>query len=171
MNNLPDISNQAHWTVSTSKHGFGVSNLHDNNPDTFWQSDGQLPHSISIKFPNRQPIHTIALYLDYDKDESYTPCCVRVYAGTSKYDMQLVNDHQFTKEPRGWVHLRLADISGPLLLAHFLYIELPMNYESGRDVHVRLAKVLGPAPKEEKFRKERILPFTTEEFYMYDTLR
>ncbi|KAJ2724495.1 hypothetical protein GGI07_001926 [Coemansia sp. Benny D115] len=84
--------------------------------------------------------------------------------------MQLVNDHGFSTEPQGWVQLKLADSTGPLM-AHYLEVEFPMNYEGGRDVHVRMAKVMGPPIKEEKFRRERILPYSTSEFYMYDSLR
>ncbi|KAJ1988445.1 Anaphase-promoting complex subunit 10 [Coemansia spiralis] len=168
---LPNISAQGTWTVSSTKHGFGIENLHDGNVETFWQSDGHQPHSISVQFPKRHQIHAVSLYLDIDKDESYTPCRVAICAGTNQYDKQLVKDEVFTNEPRGWVDFRLTDIDGPMLMAHFLHIEIPLNYENGKDVRVRMVRVLGPPPSEEKFRREHILPYTSQEFYMYESLR
>ncbi|KAI7835170.1 anaphase-promoting complex, subunit 10/DOC domain-containing protein [Kickxella alabastrina] len=165
MDKLRDISSQAHWTVSSSKHNHGVLNLQDPNPQTFWQSEGHQPHQILINFPTRQLIHTIALYLNIDTDESYTPCKILIYAGTSKYDKQLCINHVFTTEPRGWVLLKLME------RAHLLCVEFPENYDGGRNVQVRIARVLAPPVEEERFRKESILPFSTQEFFMYDSLR
>ncbi|KAJ2520555.1 Anaphase-promoting complex subunit 10 [Coemansia sp. RSA 2049] len=168
---LPDISSQGSWNVSTTKHGYGIENLHDNSTETFWQSDGQQPHSISVQFPTRAQIYAVSLYLDTEKDESYTPCKVTIYAGTGRHDMQFVKDQLFATEPKGWVDFKLTDIDGPVLMAHFVLIELPYNYDNGRDVRVRLARVLGPPLREQKFRNELILPFTSKEFYMYESLR
>ncbi|KAJ2785538.1 Anaphase-promoting complex subunit 10 [Coemansia javaensis] len=167
---LPDISRRAQWSVSTSKQGFGAAQLCDGSAETFWQSDGRQPHSISIQFASRQQIHRLSLYMDIDRDESYTPCKVRILSGTSERDMQLIQAADFAAEPRGWVDFALGDDDGPLM-AHFIRVELPLNYDNGRDVRVRQARVLGPPPSAERFRAERILPFTTPEFYMYDSLR
>ncbi|KAJ2547880.1 hypothetical protein EV175_005047 [Coemansia sp. RSA 1933] len=168
---LPNISDRGTWAVSTTKHGFGIENLHDGNTETFWQSDGQQPHRISVQFPVRAQIHAISLYLDTEKDESYTPCKVSIYAGTSQHDMQMVKDEMFATEPKGWVNFKLTDIDGPVLMAHFVLIELPYNYDNGRDVRVRLARILGPPPRDQKFRSEQILPYTSPDFYMYESLR
>ncbi|KAJ2645372.1 hypothetical protein GGH99_008287, partial [Coemansia sp. RSA 1285] len=129
------------------------------------------PHSISVQFPTRAQIYAVSLYLDTEKDESYTPCKVTIYAGTGRHDMQFVKDQLFATEPKGWVDFKLTDIDGPVLMAHFVLIELPYNYDNGRDVRVRLARVLGPPLREQKFRNELILPFTSKEFYMYESLR
>ncbi|KAJ2706946.1 hypothetical protein H4R19_004958, partial [Coemansia spiralis] len=167
---LPDITKRARWGVSSSKGGFGAEHLYDGSSETFWQSDGRQPHSISIYFAARQAIHTVSLFLDIDKDESYTPCKATILSGTSERDMQNIHTAEFAREPRGWVDFVLADDGGPLL-AHFVRVELPLNYENGRDVRVRQARILGPPASAERFRAERILPFTTPEFYMYDSLR
>ncbi|KAJ2399636.1 Anaphase-promoting complex subunit 10 [Coemansia sp. RSA 2559] len=168
---LPNISDRGAWAVSTTKHGFGIEHLHDGNTETFWQSDGQQPHNISVQFPTRAQIYAVSLYLDTEKDESYTPCKVSIYAGTSHHDMQLVKDEMFAAEPKGWINFKLADIDGPVLMAHFVLIELPYNYDNGRDVRVRMARILGPPPREQKFRNEHILPYTSQDFYMYESLR
>ncbi|KAJ1735868.1 Anaphase-promoting complex subunit 10 [Coemansia biformis] len=166
---LPPVTKGARWSVSSSKGGFGAAHLHDGSTETFWQSDGRQPHCISIQFASRQPIHTLSLYLDIDKDESYTPCKASILSGTSERDMQLITTMDFSEEPRGWVDFALND-DGPLM-AHFVRIELPANYENGRDVRVRQVRVLGPPTSTERFRSEHILSYTTSEFYMYDSLR
>ncbi|KAJ1721545.1 hypothetical protein LPJ53_003948 [Coemansia erecta] len=176
MDRLPDISRLAHWSASTTKQGFGVTNLLDGSPDTFWQSDGHQPHTLTLRFAKRQPIHAISLFLDYARDESYTPCRIRLLAGSNPHDLQLLLDHVLETPPNGWVLLPLADAAGEkdgggALHAHFLCIELPANYESGRDVHVRMARVLAPPPRDAAFRRDRVLPFSTPDFSMYDSIR
>ncbi|KAJ2333214.1 hypothetical protein GGI00_002438 [Coemansia sp. RSA 2681] len=167
---LPDISRLAFWTVSSSKQGLGVSNLTNLNTDTYWQSDGQQPHTITAKFPTRHQIHSISLYADVDKDESYTPCKFRILSGTTQYDLQLVKDIDLNEEPRGWVDLPLTDDSSSLM-AHLVQIELPLNYENGRDVRVRGLRLLGPPPNDHMFKSKKILPYTTAEYFMYESLR
>ncbi|KAJ1762897.1 hypothetical protein IW139_006110 [Coemansia sp. RSA 353] len=167
MTMLPDISSRGQWQVSSSKHGFGAHNLLDPNSSTFWQSDGRQPHHISVHFTNRHHIHTVSLYLDVEKDESYTPCKVCVFAGSSERDAVLVKEEELAQDPHGWVDF---EVDG-LVWAHYLRIELPLNYENGRDARVRMARVLGPPESEEKFRNERILPYTSVEFTMYDSFR
>lgn len=44
---------------------------------TFWQSDGLQPHVVTIEFHKRQEVDSIAFYVDYKEDESYTPQKVR----------------------------------------------------------------------------------------------
>lgn len=45
-----EIGEQAIWTLSSAKAGNGVDQLRDDNINTFWQSDGTQPHSITIQF-------------------------------------------------------------------------------------------------------------------------
>ena len=47
---LPDIGHDAIWSVSSCKREFPISNLRDNNVDTYWQSDGNQPHTITCQF-------------------------------------------------------------------------------------------------------------------------
>lgn len=37
----------------TLNQGFGVEQLRDNNFETYWQSDGHLPHLVNIQFKVR----------------------------------------------------------------------------------------------------------------------
>lgn len=45
-----EIGKSAFWSVSSAKPGLGVENLRDGNVLTFWQSDSEPPHFISIQF-------------------------------------------------------------------------------------------------------------------------
>ncbi|KAJ2471825.1 hypothetical protein GGI02_002015, partial [Coemansia sp. RSA 2322] len=139
---LPDISRLARWSVSSSKQGLGVANLLDSSTDTYWQSDGHQPHTIAITFPHRHQIHSISIYADYDRDESYTPCCIRILSGTDQYDLQLLKEVHFDTEPRTWIHFPLSNddtsdhsssSSNSSVMAHHLHLVFPLNYENGRD--------------------------------------
>lgn len=68
--------------------GFGVEQLRDNCMDTYWQSDGQLPHLVNIQFQRKTAISQIYIYTDYKLDESYTPSRVSIRSGTHFNDLQ-----------------------------------------------------------------------------------
>lgn len=68
-----EIGDLAVWTLSSAKQGNGVDQLRDNQISTFWQSDGQQPHFISIQFLKKIKLSEICMYLDFKTDESYTP--------------------------------------------------------------------------------------------------
>ena len=72
----------------------------DNRLDTYWQSDGLLPHLINLEFMQKTLISDIYLYTDYKLDESYTPSRVSVRAGTYANDLQEVEALVLT-EPSG----------------------------------------------------------------------
>lgn len=68
--------------------GFGVERLRDNIMDTYWQSDGQLPHLVNIQFHRKTNISQIYIYTDYKLDESYTPSRISIRAGSHFNDLQ-----------------------------------------------------------------------------------
>ncbi|RNF01252.1 anaphase promoting complex subunit 10 [Trypanosoma rangeli] len=94
------------WTVSSAKHGNGVMYLLDNTHNTFWQSDGVLPHTVCVDYARLTPVIAVALYLDFLQDESYTPRRIRVQAGTHSGDMADVVSAT-VDDPQGWVFLRM----------------------------------------------------------------
>ncbi|ENN83455.1 hypothetical protein YQE_00187, partial [Dendroctonus ponderosae] len=57
---------------------FGVDQLRDDRADTYWQSDGQLPHLVNIQFQRKTTISDIYIYTDYKLDESYTPSRIQL---------------------------------------------------------------------------------------------
>ena len=53
---VEDFGKEAFWELSSAKAGFGVENLRDGNLDTYWQSDANGPHTISVHFRRRTRI-------------------------------------------------------------------------------------------------------------------
>ena len=53
--------------------GFGVEQLRDGTTESYWQSDGQLPHLVNICFKRKTTVSAVAVYTDFRLDESYTP--------------------------------------------------------------------------------------------------
>ena len=55
------LHNVSFYRLHVSQHllllyfyeGFGVEQLRDNNFETYWQSDGHLPHLVNIQFKVR----------------------------------------------------------------------------------------------------------------------
>lgn len=80
--------------------GFGVEQLRDNCMDTYWQSDGQLPHLVNIQFQRKTVINQLYIYTDYKLDESYTPSRISIRSGTHFNDLQEVDVVDLT-EPDG----------------------------------------------------------------------
>ena len=58
--------------------GFGVEQLRDGTHETYWQSDGQLPHLVNICFKRKTTVSAVAVYTDFRLDESYTPSKISV---------------------------------------------------------------------------------------------
>lgn len=56
--------------------------------DTYWQSDGQLPHLVNIQFQRKTSVNQIYIYTDYKLDESYTPSRISIRSGTHFNDLQ-----------------------------------------------------------------------------------
>lgn len=74
--------------TQTEWKGFGVEQLRDNCMDTYWQSDGQLPHLVNIQFQRKTSVNQIYIYTDYKLDESYTPSRISIRSGTHFNDLQ-----------------------------------------------------------------------------------
>ena len=81
-----EIGDQAVWILSSAKLGNGVDQLRDNDTATFWQSDGTIPHLITIQFMKKTRVSQIAMYLDFKSDESYTPNKIQIKGGLNLQD-------------------------------------------------------------------------------------
>ncbi|CCO30486.1 Anaphase-promoting complex subunit 10 Short=APC10 [Rhizoctonia solani AG-1 IB] len=99
---LPDIGHLATWSVSSYKYGFNVDCLRDDDPETFWQSDGPQPHFITLQFHKKVAVQKIAILLKFDQDDSYTPVRLAIRAGMSLNDLQEVRYVGFEK-PNEWL--------------------------------------------------------------------
>ena len=51
--------------------------------ETYWQSDGQLPHLVNIQFRRKTTVSDVKVYTDFKLDESYTPSKISVRCGTN----------------------------------------------------------------------------------------
>lgn len=137
------------WSVSSAKPGFGVELLRDGHSATFWQSDGNAPHTISIHFRRLTHVTRVGLLLNGAEDDSYTPEVVSVSVGCTAADLQTVSTKTLDL-PTGWVVFKLADSgrgggrrSAGGVPAHTVRVAVHENHNSGKDVHVRRVAVFG----------------------------
>ncbi|KAL3072485.1 hypothetical protein niasHS_017459 [Heterodera schachtii] len=142
---INDISGDAIWTLSSCKEGLGVHQLLNDREDTYWQSDGLQPHSITIEFQRKTEVDFLLMFLDYKLDESYTPSKIQVQTGASVLDLDEPKSLSFT-EPSGWqmIDLRHAGTKRPANV-FVIVVQIIQNHQNGRDTHIRGLKVLGPS--------------------------
>ncbi|KAL5503893.1 hypothetical protein ACEPAH_7964 [Sanghuangporus vaninii] len=170
----PDIGHLAKWSVSSYKFGFGPECLRDDDPETFWHSDGPQPHSIIIQFPRKTAVQKVSLHLSFQLDDSYTPSTLCLRAGTSLSDLQDVRVVSFDK-PNGWVTF---DVSSELneegqefkpVYCYVLQIIILANHMNGKDTHVRGLRILGPL--DDTSHEDDPFPFVSSHFKMYECIR
>lgn len=141
-----EVGSQAIWSLSSCKPGFGVEQLRDDRTDTYWQSDGQLPHLVNIQFQRKTTVSDILIYTDYKMDESYTPSRISVRIGTHFNDLQEIDVIVLT-EPSGWIRVPIKDIRGTPIRVFMIQIAVTSNHQNGRDTHMRQIKIHSPALK------------------------
>ncbi|AET38306.1 anaphase promoting complex subunit DOC1 Ecym_2591 [Eremothecium cymbalariae DBVPG len=140
-----DITSLAYWKPSSFKAGYPIENALDDNPGTFWQSDGSQPHTIDVFFSKRVDIIQLAMYFSLFIDESYTSETIRLYAGHSPSDATYYKTLE-VRNVNGWVKFTFEDNrpSDGLLKCQFLRIEVVTNHENGKDTHLRGIRMFGP---------------------------
>jgi len=162
-----EIGSEGIWSLSTAKPGNGIDQLRDESLETYWQSDGMQPHTISIQFPKRATVSQVCLYLDFNLDESYTPKEIIVKVGMTFHDLEELTRVQVS-EPVGWIVVdipvsseqaarghghdiendeNLSHVEHGFVRTHFIQICIPSMHQNGRDTHVRLVKIFGPRRK------------------------
>ncbi|MFS7973261.1 putative APC10/DOC domain, Galactose-binding-like domain superfamily [Helianthus anomalus] len=144
---LREMAKNAAWSVSSCKPGNGVSSLRDDNYETYWQSDGAQPHLVNIQFQKKVKLQLVALYVDFNLDESYTPSKVSVRAGDGFHNLKEIKTVELVK-PNGWMNIPLSgnDPRETFVNTFMLQIAVLSNHLNGRDTHVRQIKVFGPQP-------------------------
>ena len=138
-----EVGTQATWSLSSCKPGFGVEQLRDGSVETYWQSDGQLPHLVNVQFRRKTTVSDVAVYTDFKLDESYTPSKVSVRCGTNFNDLQEIEVVELN-EPAGWVVIPLKDIDERLVRTFMVQIAVISNHQQGRDTHLRQIRVHSP---------------------------
>lgn len=161
-----EVGSQAIWSLSSCKPGFGVDQLRDDCMETYWQSDGQLPHLVNIQFRRKTVVRDICIYIDYRLDESYTPGRISVRAGTHFNDLQEVEVVELN-EPYGWVRIMTKDINEFPLKTYMIQIAVITNHQNGRDTHMRQIKVHSPVEKKDPL----IGNFSTVEMRQYTIIK
>lgn len=156
---LLDLSPLANWKLSSHKQGHGLEQLRDDNPNTYWQSDGSSdgpadpggngetanhrPHAITLQFSKKVSLERISLFCNYHVDESYTPLKIRIMAGSSSWDLTEVCIATFDK-PVGWSHVIFLGVRGDGLLKCFVVkLVILANHQDGKDSHVRAVRCFG----------------------------
>jgi len=171
----PDIGHLAKWSVSSFKFGFGPDCLRDDEPDTFWHSDGPQPHFVTVEFPRKVAIQKLSVYLSFPLDDSYTPSTIAVRAGTGPGDLQDVRVISLEK-PDGWITFDVSaepneDGEGfKPVNAYVVQMIVVSNHMNGKDTHVRGLRVLGPI-EEVDLLGEDPFPWATPQFRMYEGIR
>ena len=161
-----EIGDQAVWSLSSCKPGFGVEQLRDGNLETYWQSDGPQPHLVSIQFRRKTAIQNLCLYADYKADESYTPSKISIRAGNHFHDLHQIELIEL-EEPSGWLTVSLSDGDKPLR-TYMLQIAVLANHQNGRDTHMRQIKIHAPLADSGTYKMPT---FTSVECAMYSTIK
>ncbi|XP_058462601.1 anaphase-promoting complex subunit 10 [Malaya genurostris] len=167
--NVREVGSQAVWSLSSCKPGFGVEQLRDNSMETYWQSDGQLPHLVNIQFPRKTTVSQIYIYSDYKLDESYTPSRISIRCGTHFNDLQEVEVVDLC-EPSGWVCIAIKEVRDIPMRTFMIQIAVISNHQNGRDTHMRQIRVHSPT-EGATYPLEQHGPFSTIEFQQFRTIR
>lgn len=157
-----NVNHLAHWKPSSFKVGNSIDNALDDNPETFWQSDGIQPHQLDISFSKRIEIVLIAFYFSLIADESYTPRLVKIYVGHGPSDALFYKTLE-VRNVNGWVALTFEDNrrSDSLLKCQFIKIVFPVNHENGKDTHLRGIRIFAPSKKTSVENSEWIQSLTS----------
>ncbi|KAL7044289.1 hypothetical protein ACKWTF_001867 [Chironomus riparius] len=150
--------------------GFGVDQLRDNLLDTYWQSDGQLPHLINIQFPQKTTISHVYIFSDYKLDESYTPGKISIRQGTHFNDLNEIEVVTLC-EPSGWTVIPIKTIRDKPVRTFMLQIAIISNHQNGRDTHMRQIKIHSPVEQPKNQALDYVNEYSTVEFQQFATIR
>lgn len=59
--------------TNIGEHACGVDELLDDASNTYWQTEGAVPHWVSIEYNEKTAVSFVAIFLDMASDESFTP--------------------------------------------------------------------------------------------------
>jgi anaphase-promoting complex subunit 10 len=164
-----EIGHLAVWTLSSARPEQGVEQLRDDNLNTYWQSDGAQPHTLTIYFPRKTAVSELCLYMDFKADESYTPSKLAISLGNTVNDLWEIQTCDLD-EPVGWYNFALGKLQGGLFQSvstHYVQLCILQNQHNGRDTHLRQVKIFGPRED----LKIAFPSFTTTQYSQYTLLR
>ncbi|KAJ3040540.1 Anaphase-promoting complex subunit 10, partial [Rhizophlyctis rosea] len=151
---LREISDLAHWSLTSFKAGHGLAELRSSNSELYWQSDAGAtgpPHILTLTFPKKITLTKVKFLIQNIADESYCPRTIKIRAGTSHHDVQdaalwSLNDYPEAMEVKDWVSLDLwedEDESRPLR-ARMIQLMIVNNVNDGKDTHLRGFRIYAP---------------------------
>jgi anaphase-promoting complex subunit 10 len=89
--------------------------------ETFWQSDGPIPHTINVQFQKKTRVSHVAIYLDSKTDESYTPQTICFRGGIVPQFLQEIKTVTLSN-PQGWIVVPLYSSSNDKNAQEGIYI-------------------------------------------------
>ncbi|CAA9990968.1 anaphase promoting complex subunit 10, putative [Plasmodium knowlesi strain H] len=172
-----DVGCLGTWKLSSSKSISDTKKLKDNNVNTYWQSSGLGPHTITIQFFKLTKISKIYLLFNYLLDESYTPYEISIKVGNdeNRLDVLCTTFCDVNKHPVDhpfWFIIDLANFQlhsylynynmNPFKRMNFIYcrciqICVMSSQHYGRDTRMRQVKIFGPTYPFYKHDKALIL--------------
>ncbi|KRY84719.1 Anaphase-promoting complex subunit 10 [Trichinella pseudospiralis] len=138
-----EISDEATWVVSSYKRGHSVPELRHPSIDQYWQTNGPLPHLLTLYFNKLTPISHLCIYVDTYVDGSYSPKTLSIRRGTQLCDM-VENVLVHLGNYKGWAVIPLRACGRNFITAFILQIAVFANYLNGRDSCIRQIKIYGP---------------------------
>eukprot|EP00792_Barthelona_sp_PAP020_P003974 TRINITY_DN1799_c0_g2_i1.p1 TRINITY_DN1799_c0_g2~~TRINITY_DN1799_c0_g2_i1.p1 ORF type:complete len:159 (+),score=42.56 TRINITY_DN1799_c0_g2_i1:69-545(+) len=137
-----DITMDALLFASSSRRGFFIDNIIDNDVNTYWKSNGSPSHSIFLHFPSRKQIEQVYLYLNISLDETYTPNVICLRCGDSIEDLKEIATVTINTTNVGWIPLLAKNISA-FPIGCVFEICIVSNFDEGRDCVLRQVKLFG----------------------------
>lgn len=134
-NNLQEITHQATIISSSSKEGNGVEHLLDKDDNTFWESSGDKPHSITFIFNEYRNIALIRIRVIHAEDGMYVPSKIITCAGKALYDMNVIGKIGIGKNMPEFFDV-YKDLNKPIK-ANCISISFQDVHENGMDCRVR----------------------------------
>ncbi|KNE57568.1 hypothetical protein AMAG_03263 [Allomyces macrogynus ATCC 38327] len=172
-----DITHTGQWSLSSAAPKHGLQELHAPNTDLFWQSSALSgPHDVNTRAVSAQEkqaaLQTVALFLDYMRDETWTPHIVQVQAGATRNGWD-VGDPVTLTHPHGWVLIHNAPVA-----CHTLRIRIVETHQQGRNCQVRGVRVFAARPSGTTFTPSRVggdavamWPYTSDVMIKGEALR
>ncbi|VDD76539.1 unnamed protein product [Mesocestoides corti] len=163
-----DVCDRAVWCLSSCKNNHGIDQLLSDSLDTYWQSDGPQPHTVTVQFPQKTAVSEICLYNDYKVDESYTPSRLAIRVGNHVGDLIELTEVEL-HEPTGWSVIPLLWPNGSPVSLFTLQICVLANHQNGRDTHLRAIRIFSPVLHSGLEAQQTL--FTKPEGRMFATIR
>nr|QSE03620.1 anaphase-promoting complex subunit 10 [Metchnikovella dogieli] len=145
------ISEYGDWQASSSRHKNNIECAYKDadNPETYWSSDSAAEHHITVTFPCLTCVAKVAIYFDYEHDESYTVQQIQFQCGTSIDDLQDLHFFDaeenpgfddFMEGPQGW---QVIELGSDTVYYFVLRLVIKKNFLDGRDTRIRGIKFFG----------------------------